>query len=82
MAKQRRVRRATSASTWSGRDDGQNIERTADSMTELAAASRAQAVRFVAAVARGMAKGIAGAARELRVPARDITRSMTETTHT
>jgi hypothetical protein len=81
MPRQRRAKRVDSRKTRGQRDDGQNMsERAAENLTEIAAASGAQAVRFVAAIARGMAKGISGAARELRAPARDVVESMTETT--
>jgi hypothetical protein len=80
MAKQRRAKRVSSARARRDRDDAQNTpERAAESLTEMAAASGAQAVRFAAAVARGMARGIAGAARELRAPAREVAESVTET---
>ena len=45
-------------------------ERAVESVTEIAAASGAQAMRFAAAFARGMAKGVVSAARQVRRPVR------------
>ncbi|HMH52939.1 MAG TPA: hypothetical protein VK548_22065 [Candidatus Acidoferrum sp.] len=46
----------------------------------MATTAGTQAVQFVVAVARGVAKGIAGAARELGAPARDAVESPSKTT--
>jgi len=80
MARQRRAKRVSSATVRKDRDDMQNMpERAVESLTELAAASGAQAVRFAAAVARGVAKGVAGAAREMRRPIGEMTQAAAET---
>jgi hypothetical protein len=79
MARQRRAKRISLVEATRDRDDMQNMpERAVESLTELAAASGAQAVRFAAAVARGMAKGMAGAARELRRPISEMTQAASE----
>ncbi len=71
MAKKRRAKRVTPATREPDGDDVQHMsERAAESLTEIAAASGAQAMRFAAAFARGMAKGVAGAARQMRRPVR------------
>jgi hypothetical protein len=80
MAKKRRAKRVVASSRATDRDDTQNIsERAAESLTEIAAASGAQAIRFAAAVARGMAKGVAGAAREMRRPVRESAAAVRDT---
>jgi hypothetical protein len=46
-------------------------ERAAESLTEIAATSGAQTMRLAAAMARGLGKGVASAAREMRRPVRE-----------
>jgi len=71
MAKQRRAKRVVSRPGKKDRDDVQSLsERAAESVTEIATATGVQAMRFAAAMARGMAKGVAGAAHEMRRPVR------------
>jgi len=71
MAKKRRAKRVAPTTRQSDGDDVQNMsERAVESMTEIAAASGAQAMRVAAAFARGMAKGVASAARQMRRPVR------------
>jgi hypothetical protein len=80
MARQRRAKRVSSRGAATEGDDMQNMpERAVESLTEIAAASGAQAVRFAAAIARGMAKGVAGAARELRRPVGEMTEAAADT---
>jgi hypothetical protein len=74
MAKAKRAKRIRAD------DARESSERAADNLTDMATAAGTQAVQFVAAVARGMAKGIAGAARELRGPASDLAESATKAT--
>ena len=79
MAKPRRAKRVNSRGAEMDRTDMQNMpERAAESLTEIAAASGAQAVRFAAAVARGMARGVASAARELRAPIGEAAEATTQ----
>ena len=72
MARKRRAKRNPTAAKATDQNDVETTsERAVESLTEIAAASGAQAMRLAAAVARGMAKGVAGAAREMRRPVRE-----------
>ena len=73
MATKRGAKRVTSRATQIKRDNQQEKPgRTAESLGEIAMASGAQAVQFAAAVARGMVKGVASAARQLRKPVGEV----------
>ena len=75
----KRAKRVSSRGAGDDRDDVQGMpERAAESLTEIAAASGTQAMRLAAAIARGMARGVAGAARELRRPVGEITGAAAE----
>jgi len=77
MAKQRRAKRVVSRPNEKDRDDTQSMSgRAAESLTEIAATSGAQAMRLASAMARGMAKGVASAAREMRRPVRESAAAM------
>ena len=76
----RRAKRTISRGQGTDSDDVQSTpERAVESLTELAAASGAQAMRLAAAVARGMAKGVASAARQMQRPVGEMTEAATET---